>query len=279
MVQRVVLSSALFVITMGAMATYGRQQPKQSAGALPIDEIIHKFAAAESRNRNARNVYTYTQDFDIKTLGIGGFITGEFHRVSEIVYDDRGKRFEKITFFPQPTLTEISMTQEDMDDLAGVQPFALTLEDLSKYQVDYVGKERIDELQTYTFDIKPRQLVKGQRYFQGRIWVDDQDLQIVKAAGKGVPDDGDHQYPHFESFRENIDGKYWFPTYVYADDELNFKRSSVHVKMVVHYKSYKKFQGNIKVVDDDSSTPDDANQNPDSKKPENKNPPPIPKKP
>jgi len=277
MINRAALSSALLAIILASgFAVYGRQQPKQ-ASTLPVDQIIHKFAAAETRNRTARNVYLYNQDFDLKTLGIGGYITGEFHRVSEIVYDDRGNRIEKITFFPQPTLTEITMTKEDMDDLAGVQPFALTLDDIPKYQIDYVGKERIDELQTYVFDVKPRQIAKGQRYFQGRIWVDDQDLQIVKAAGQGVPSDGDHQYPHFESYRENIDGKYWFPTYVYADDELNFKRSSVHVKMVVRYTNYKKFSGAITVVDGDGA-PNDSKEEPDSRKPGDKTAPP-PKKP
>jgi hypothetical protein len=271
MVKTVSLFSALLVFTAACvLSASGRQQPK--AVATQFDDVIHKFAAAESRNKKARNNYTYTQDFDIKTLGIGGYITGEFHRISDIVYDDNGNRVEKITFFPQSTLRELIITKEDMDDLAGVQPFALSLEDLPKYQIDYVGKERIDELQTYTFDVKPRQLVKGQRYFQGRIWVDDQDLQIVKARGKGVPDEGGQQFPNFESYRENIDGKYWFPTYVYADDELVFKKGpTVHMKMVVRYSSYKKFSGNIRVLDDE---PDDAKENPDSKKPGDKTPPP-----
>jgi hypothetical protein len=274
MVKKAVLSLAVLAFTASSsFVVLGRQQPKPSTQQLA--DIIQKFAAAESRNKKARNNYTYTQDFDIKTLGIGGYITGEFHRVSDIVYDDRGSRVEKITFFPAPTLTELGITKEDMDDLAGVQPFALTLEDLPKYQVDFVGKERVDELQTYSFDIKPRQFVKGQRYFQGRIWVDDQDLQIVKAKGKGVPDEGDQQFPNFESYRENVDGKYWFPTYVYADDELVFKKGpTVHMKMVVRYTAYKKFSGNITLVDD-NGTPDDTKENPDSKKAT----PPPPKKP
>ena len=257
---------------VGAAGAFGGQQPKPAPPGM--DEIIRKFASAESRNKKARNNYTYTQDFDIKTLGIGGYITGEFHRVSDIVYDDRGNRVEKITFFPQPTLTELVITKEDMDDLAGVQPFALSLEDLPKYQVDYSGKERVDELQTYVFDVKPRQLVKGQRYFEGRIWVDDEDLQIVKAKGKGVPDEGGQQFPHFESYRENIDGKYWFPTYVYADDELVFKKGpTVHMKMIVRYTAYKKFSGNITLVDEAPAT-DAGKENSDSKKPADKTPPP-----
>jgi len=273
MIKRIAVSLALFAVTMvGAAGAFGGQQPKPAPPGM--DEIIRKFASAESRNKKARNNYTYTQDFDIKTLGIGGYITGEFHRVSDIVYDDRGNRVEKITFFPQPTLTELVITKEDMDDLAGVQPFALSLEDLPKYQVDYSGKERVDELQTYVFDVKPRQLVKGQRYFEGRIWVDDEDLQIVKAKGKGVPDEGGQQFPHFESYRENIDGKYWFPTYVYADDELVFKKGpTVHMKMIVRYTAYKKFSGNITLVDEAPAT-DAGKENSDSKKPADKTPPP-----
>src|SRR5262249_20278157 len=116
---------------------------------LSTQEVIQRFAAAESQNKIARNNYTFTQDFDIKTIGFAGQVTGEYRRVSDIVYDDRGARVEKITFFPVSTLTEIGISQEDMKDLAGVQPFALTTEDLPKYQIDYTGKERLDELNTY----------------------------------------------------------------------------------------------------------------------------------
>src|SRR5262249_9966407 len=187
------LSFALLAImAIGGFGVFGRQQreaaPQSRPAASQIDEIIHKFAAAESRNKKARNYYIYTQDFDMKTIGIGGFITGECHRISEIVYDDRGTRAEKIIFYPPPPLEGLSITPQDIQDLGGVQPFALSLEDLPKYQVDYVGKEHVDELDTYVFDVKPRQIQKDQRYFQGRIWVDDRDLQIVKAKGQGVPD-------------------------------------------------------------------------------------------
>jgi len=222
-----------------------------------IAEVIRHFAAAESENKVARNNYTFTQDFDMQTLGAADSITGRFKRVSEIVYDDLGNRIEKITYFPPSTLTAMSVTQQDMQDLAGVQPFALTTEDLPKYNVNYVGKEKIDELSTYVFEVKPKQMVKSERYFQGRIWVDDQDLQIVKVAGQGVPEDENNKYPHFESYRENIDGRYWFPTYVYADDTLEFKRDSVHMRMTVRYTNYKRFGGKVRVVDDGDVSHDD----------------------
>jgi hypothetical protein len=242
-------------------AAQSREQP-------PVDEIIRRFAAAESENKVARNNYTFTQDFDLLTLGEAGSITGRFHRVSDIVYDDRSNRIEKITFFPASTLTELTITNEDMQDLAGVQPFALTTEDIPKYQITFLGKEKVDELNTYTFDVKPKQMRKGERYFEGRIWVDDRDLQIVKVAGQAVPEVGDQKFPHFETYRENIDGRYWFPTYVYADDVLDFKKGpSVHLRMTVRYTNYKKFGGKIRLADEGEAASEEDVKSAEKNKP------------
>jgi hypothetical protein len=233
-------------------------QPARTTTPTDIAEVIRRFAAAESENKVARNNYTFTQDFDLQTLGAADSITGRFKRVSEIVYDDLGNRIEKITYFPPSSLVELQITAEDMRDLAGVQPFALTTEDLPKYNVNYVGKEKIDELNTYLFEVKPKQFVKGERYFEGRIWVDDQDLQVVKVKGQAVPEVGEQKFPHFESYRENIDGRYWFPTYIYADDVLDFKKGpSVHLRMTVRFTNYKRFGGKIRVLDDGEVSHDD----------------------
>jgi hypothetical protein len=190
----------------------------------------------------------FTQDVDLITLGEAGSVTGRFHRISEIIFDDHSNRFEKITFFP-PSTAKVDMMAEDMQDIAGVQPFALTAEDVPKYQIDYVGTEKIDELNTLVFAVKPKAIRKGERYLEGRIWVDDQDLQIVKVKGQSVPEVGEQKFPHFETYRENIDGRFWFPTYTYADDVLEFKGGSVHLRMVVRYTNYKKFSTRIRVGD------------------------------
>ncbi|HEY6329136.1 MAG TPA: hypothetical protein VI756_07355 [Blastocatellia bacterium] len=241
---------------------------------MPVDQIIHKFAQAESDNKKARDYYTFTQDYEVKTIGLGGNVSGEFHRISDIVLDDRGNRFEKITYFPAPTLDGLMITPEDLQDLAGVQPFALALDDLPKYQIDYIGKEKIDELNTYIFDVKPKKIVEGQRYFQGRIWVDDQDLQVVKAAGIAVPKVEHQAFPHFETYRENIDGKYWFPTYTYADDMLDFKNApSIHMRMVIRFTNYKKFSGEIRIA---GGAPADEGQKGSDKKPDAAKPVPPP---
>jgi hypothetical protein len=182
---------------------------------------------------------------------MGGQVTGEYHRKSQFVFDDRDERFEKITYFPQPTLTELRVTTEDIDDLGGVQPFALEAAKLDQYNFNYSGQERIDELDTYIFDVAPKVLPKkvSERFFQGRVWVDQQDLQIVKVRGKGVPE-GDQRFPVFETYRQQIDGRYWFPTYTYADDVLNFpKGQSVHFRMLVRYSDFRRFRSKVKITE------------------------------
>jgi hypothetical protein len=190
--------TALFITSVFVCASaLGLPAKSQTASQPSTAEVIRRFTEAETRNKIARNNYTFTQDVDIMTIGEAGSITGRMRRTSDIVFDDRSNRIERITFFPQSTLTAVTFTQEDMKDLAGVQPFALAAEDLAKYQVDYVGKEKIDELDTFVFNVKPKQIVKGERYLQGKIWVDDHDLQIVKVAGQAVPEVGDQKFPHF----------------------------------------------------------------------------------
>ena len=226
---------------------------------LDLDGIIRAFTAKETEFRHALAEYAFKRDALIQTVGVGGQITGEYHRESQFVFDDHDERFEKITFFPQPSLMEVMFTQEDLEDLGGVQPFALEASKINQYNFSYVGKERIDELDTYVFDVAPRVLPKkvSERFFQGRIWVDQQDLQIVKVRGKGVPE-GNQRFPVFETYRQQIDGRYWFPTYTAADDELNFpKGASVHIRMVVRYTDYKRFRSKVRITEagSDEETP------------------------
>ena len=228
-----------------------------TATALPaarIDEIIRAFTAKESRFRQALNSYAFKRDALVQTIGMGGQVTGEYHRVSYFTFDDAGNRFEKINFFPMPTMTEITITAQDLEDLGGVNPFALEASKLNAYNFKYVGKEKIDELDLYVFDVGPKvapdpKKIK-ERFFQGRIWVDQQDLQIVKARGKGVPEDKNNKYPTFETYREQIDGKYWFPTYVYADDDIVFDNGSdLRIRMRVKYTDFVVGRGRVTITE------------------------------
>jgi hypothetical protein len=266
---RVKYACLAVILAVFIPASFGQQSNSASqAKQISIEEVIQKFAAAESENKTARNNYTFIQDFDITTLGEAGSITGRYHRVSEIVLDNKGNRIEKITFFPPSTLLA-NVTKEDLQDLGGAQSFGLSLDELPKYQITFLQKEKIDELDTYVFDIKPKRLIKNERYFQGKIWVDDVDLQIVKAAGKAVPDTEDNYGPRFESYRENIDGRYWFPTYVYIDDVIPGRKGGQDTPLrgVVKFKNYKKFSTNIRVLDEGGEVPPEESKETDKSKP------------
>jgi len=235
-----------------AHAQTAAQASKDGSGAVDVNHIVRAFTAKETEFRRALNNYTFTREAVIQTIGWGGQITGEYNRTSQFVFNDAGERFERITRFPQPTLTEIGFTQEDLEDLGGVQPFALEAAKIDLYNFTYVGREKVDELSTYVFDVAPKVMPKkvSERFFQGRVWVDARDLQIVKVKGKGVPE-GKQRFPTFETYREQIDGKYWFPTYTYADDELVFPGGQVvHLRMKVRYTDFKPFRGRVRVIEE-----------------------------
>jgi len=219
--------------------------------AMPVEEIIQKFTQREEDFRKERDHFTYTQDVLFQTLDEDGQVDGEFREVRDILFTPDGKRFDKVTFAPMNTLQRITMTQQDFDDIEKVWPFVMTTAELPKYDVKYVGREHVDELGTYVFDLEPKKLEKGQRYFRGRVWVDDRDLQIVKTAGTStglLKKKEDQAFPHFENYRENIEGHFWFPTYTRADDVLHFKQGNdVRIRLAVHYSNYKRFSTTIKI--------------------------------
>jgi hypothetical protein len=220
---------------------------------IPVDEIIRKFAEKEQQFKIARANYTYRQDVRVQTLNANDGITGEYRLVSDILFEPTGRRTEKIVYAPQDTLKNISMSPEDLQDLRDIQPFALSTDDVGKYNLKYLGKELVDEIDCYVFDVGPKTMVKGQRYFQGQIWIDDKDLQIVKTYGKAVPDirekgKNENVFPRFETYREQIDSLYWFPTYTRAVDTLEFTTFRQKIRMIVKYENYKKFQADVKLT-------------------------------
>ena len=220
------------------------------AADLAPEEVIQKFAAKEAQFRKARESYTYRQSVKMEELDGSGNVQGKWEEVDDIIFGPNKQREEKVIYAPMNTL-HLIITPQDLQDLRNVQPFVLTTDDISKYEIHYVGKQKVDEINCYQFNVKPIKMLKGERYFQGDIWVDDQDLQIVKTFGKGVgllKRNEDNQFPAFETYREQIDGKYWFPTYTRANDTLHFKDSSQRIRMVVKYENYKRFGSETSVT-------------------------------
>lgn len=232
------------------------------ANTVETERIVRTFTAKEAEFRRALNSYSFKRDALIQSIGMGGQVIGEYHRVSNFTFDDQGNRYEKISFFPMPTMAEV--TAEDIEDLGGVNPFALEPSKIALYDFRLVGKEKIDELNLYIFDVTPKVMPNPkktkERLFSGRVWVDDQDLQIVKTKGKGVPETKNNKFPTVETYREHIDGRYWFPTYSYADEELIFENGgSIHVRMKVRYTDFSPTRATLKVTEvgetEESTTP------------------------
>lgn len=217
-----------------------------------MDQIIQRFAAREVEFKAERENFTYIQTFVVQTIDSDDRPDGEYRMTSDITFTPAGKRYEVVTNAPPPTLERVSLSEEDLDDLRNIQPFVLTTDELPKYDVSYVGREQVDEIRAYVFDVAPKKIEKNQRYFQGRIWVDDKDLEIVKTYGKAVPDirkgGGENVFPRFETYRENIEGHFWFPTYTRADDILHFRSEAVHIRMTVRYSEYRRFRVAMRLV-------------------------------
>jgi hypothetical protein len=219
--------------------------------SIPADQIIQRFAQSEAEFRAERENFTYVQTFVVQTIDDAGEPDGEYRMTSDVTFTPSGKRYEVVTYAPAPTLNRISLSEQDLDDLRNIQPFVLTTEELPKYDVNYVGREQVDEIGAYVFDVAPKKIEKNQRYFQGRIWVDDKDMEIVKTYGKAVPDirkgGSENVFPRFETYRENIEGHYWFPTFTHSDDVLHFQSGGVHIRMTVRYSEYKRFRSSIRI--------------------------------
>jgi hypothetical protein len=245
----------MFVLACVAVAPFAQAQQQQASTAsapsgstagVDVERIIREFTAKEATFRQALNQYSFKREAIVQTIGMGGQISGEYRRISRFVFDDSGKRYEKILLFPLPTLTDL-------------------------YNLTYVAKEKLDELDCYVFDVAPKVIPDPKktkdRFFKGRIWIDDQDLQIVKVRGKGVPEKKNSRYPTYETYREQIDGKYWFPTYTYADEELIFDSGQVvHLRMRITFDEFVRPRANVRVIEEGQDIIPEPSPTPQQKK-------------
>ena len=254
LVLSLLLSFFSLVLVFQSPAAFAQEGPldKSDPKGTTVEEIIKRFAAKEKEFREARDQYTYRQDVKVMTLD-GDTPDGNYQQVFDVTFDDKGHKIKNVVFAPQPTLQRISMTEEDIDDIENRLPFVLTSDEIGEYDILYVGQQKQDELNTYVFDIAPKQIAGKKRYFQGRIWVDDHDFQVVKTFGKTVPDirkkkGQENLFPKFTTWREQIDGQYWFPTYTRAEDTLKFSMGDVKIREIVKYTNYKRFGSKVKIT-------------------------------
>jgi len=229
-----------------------------SAPAIAPEEFIRQFAAKESEFQKALNHYTYRRIARVQTIDDDNKVDGEYYQVDDVIFDPTGKRFEKTVYAPESTLQRVQMSSSDMQDIQHGYPFVLTTEMIGQYNIKYVGRQKVDEVDCYVFDVAPKTIEKKQRYLLGRIWVDATDLQIVVTNGRMVPDDTrkgqEDLHPPFMTWRQQVDGHYWFPVYTKGEGILHFSggpgymAQDVHIRDTIKYTDYKQFGSTTKVI-------------------------------
>jgi hypothetical protein len=248
------LLSVLLPIVMLSQSAPAQEGPldKSEPKGTTVEEIIKRFANKEKEFKEARDQYTFRQDVKVMTLD-GDTPDGMYQQVFDVTFDDKGRKIKNVVFAPQPTLQRLMMTEEDFDDIENRLPFVLTADEIGEYDILYVGQQKQDELNTYVFDVAPKQILGKKRYFQGRIWVDNHDFQIVETYGKTVPDirkkkGQENLFPKFTTWREQIDGQYWFPTYTRAEDTLKFSMGDIRIREIIKYTNYRRFGAKSKIT-------------------------------
>ena len=230
----------------------------QSQPEVPVQQIVTEFTAKEAVFRQALNNYTWQRSVRVQTIDDDGKPDGQYYQVVDIAFDDEDRRTERVLDAPANSLTRVMMSPADFSDIEERLPFVLTTEDAPQYDITYVGKQKIDEIDTWVFDVRPKVIEKKKRYFQGRIWVDQKEHQIVVTNGKTVPDDTrpgheDLSMP-FVTYRQLVDGRYWFPVYTHGDGILHFSAGhgylseDVHMRETLKYTNYHEFHTSIRVI-------------------------------
>lgn len=231
----------------------------QKPPSIPVAQIIKEFTAKETLFARALNDYTWTRTVRVEVLHHDGTPTGqEYYQVVNIYYNPQGQRKERVTYAPESTIHDVVMSESDFSDIEQRLFFVLTEKAASQYDITYLGQQRIDQIDTWVFGIKPKVIEKHHRYFQGRIWVDQRHHQIVVTDGKNVPDDKrpghqDLTLP-FITWRQLVDNQYWFPVYTHGRATLNFEatsgsmQQSVKMDEMVKYTNYHRFRTSIRVL-------------------------------
>ena len=227
--------------------------PFEALSAAQRREILDRVGANETAFREALNQYGFKREVVLQTVGPHGEITGQYIRTSKFILDDQGHRIEKILYHPKPTIHELRITKEDIQDLAGVQPFGFEASQLDKYTFALLGSEVVEGQRTYVISVTPRQTPDPhkmkERYFVGKIWVNAASYVITKMRGIAEPQ-GKQRFPVFETVRKQIDGSYWFPVETSADDILRFPGQSVHYRISVRYGDFKRFAGKVRIIEE-----------------------------
>jgi hypothetical protein len=218
----------------------------------PPSDLIKRIRAAETAAQQAQSNYTYRQSVSVEELDKHGAIAGDYREVRDIVFSPSGQRSEQFIGSPKKRLKNLLLTEEDFRDIREIQPFLLTEEQAFIYESRFRGDEKVDGVDCWVVQIRPRQILQGQRLFDGSIWVDKLDYSVVRSEGQAVPQimtsKSENLFPHFTTIRQKVDGVHRFPITTYADDTLYFRTGPQRIRLIIRYSEYKRFGSDSKIV-------------------------------
>jgi len=206
---------------------------------------VRRIAHQETATQAARAQYDYRQTVVFAELNAQGAETGEYREVRDVILSPEHERTERMIGKPLMTLQRLKLTEEDFQDIRGIQPFVLTEDQLWNYETKFRGDETMDGVDCWVLEVHPRQILQGQRLFDGMLWADKKDYSVVRIEGQALPQilsrKSENLFPHFTTVRDLIDGRHRFPVYTYADDVLPFASGPLRVRLTIRYSQYKRF--------------------------------------
>lgn len=217
----------------------------------PPSDLVRRVAARETETQEAQSNYTYEQSVTIEELDKHGARAGEYREVRDIIFSPTEQRTERLAGKPASTLKNLQLTDEDFRDIREVQPVLLTKDRTLLYETKFRGEETMDEVPCLVIQVRPRQILQGQRLFDGMIWVAKSDDSIVRSEGEAVPQirttKTENLFPHFTTIRRKVDG-YWFPVTTFGDDTLYFRTGPQRIRLTIRYSKYQRFGADTKVI-------------------------------
>lgn len=224
----------------------------------PPADLVKRIAAVETAAQQAQSNYTYRQSVTVEELDKRGALAGDYHEVRDVIFSPaaepagKGERTEKFVGSPRMGLKNLRLTDEDFRDIREIQPFLLTTDQMFIYETRFQGDENIDGVDCWVVQIRPRQILDGQRLFDGQLWIDKRDFSVIRSEGQAVPQiintKTENLFPHFTTIRQRVDGQYWFPVVTYANDTLEFRSGAQRIRLIIRYSEYKKFGSDTKII-------------------------------
>jgi hypothetical protein len=223
-------------------ALLAQQQARgQDAPANLAKLVAHR----ETETEAERNEYTYRQKLTVDELDDRGAARGQYRETRDVIFSPLHERTELTVEAPRNGLKRLGLNETDFEDIRNIQALVLTEERLWNYETKFRGEETIDEVDCWVLAVRPRQILQGQRFFDGTIWADKQGYNIVRMEGQAVPQirtmKTENLFPRFTTIRKPLNGKHWFPVYTYADDTLQFRTGPQRIRLRIAYSDYKRF--------------------------------------